>query len=75
MLIGKITYIKPPREKEVIEPHVKEMILEIFKDYKFPIMANLDFGHYTVNIPMPVGIKASFDTSKSELNFLEGAVV
>ena len=75
MLIGKITYIKPPREKEVIEPTVKEMILEILKDYKFPILANLDFGHFTVNIPMPVGIKASFDTSKSELNFLEGTVV
>lgn len=75
MLIGKITYIKPVREKEVIEPTAKELILEILEDYQFPIMTNLDFGHFTVNIPMPVGIKVSFDTSKKELNFLEGAVV
>ncbi len=75
MLIGKITYIKPVREKEVIEPSEKEMILEILKDYKFPIMANLDFGHFTVNIPMPVGIKVSFNTSGKELNFLESAVI
>jgi len=66
MLIGKITYIKPT---------VKEMVLDILKDYKFPIMANLDFGHFTVNIPMPIGTKVSFDTSKSELKFLESAVV
>lgn len=75
MLIGKITYIKPMREKEIITPEPKEMILDILKDYKFPIMANMDFGHFTVNIPMPIGIKVSFDTSKSELNFLESAVI
>lgn len=75
MLIGKIKYIKPIRDQEVDEPSAKEMILDILKDYKFPIMANLDFGHFTVNIPMPIGIKVSFDTSKSELKFLEGAVV
>ncbi len=75
MLIGKIKYIKPIRDKEVKEPEVKEMVLEILKDYKFPIMANLDFGHFTVNIPMPIGVKVSFDTSKKELNFLESSVI
>ncbi|MDO8573650.1 MAG: LD-carboxypeptidase [Candidatus Daviesbacteria bacterium] len=75
MLIGKIKYVKPMREEEIQVPGVKEMILEIMEDYKFPIMSNLDFGHYTVNIPMPVGIKVSFDTSSKELNSLEGAVV
>ncbi len=75
MLIGKIKYIKPTREQEVIEPTTKEMVLEILEDYKFPILANMDFGHFTINIPMPLGIKVAFDTEKKELNFLEGAVV
>lgn len=75
MLVGKITYIKPPREKGIKVPTSKEMVLEILKDYKFPIMANMDFGHFTVNIPMPIGIKVSFDTSKKELNFLESVVI
>jgi len=75
MLIGKITYIKPPREKEIIAPDVKELVLEVLKDYKFPIMSNLDFGHFTVNIPMPTGIKVSFDTAKKQLNFLESPVI
>ena len=63
------------KDVAVEEPTTKEMILDILKNYKFPIMANLDFGHFTVNIPMPIGIKVSFDTTKKELNFLEGAVV
>ncbi|MBI2040167.1 LD-carboxypeptidase [Candidatus Microgenomates bacterium] len=75
MLIGKIKYMKPPREEEIKEPTAKEMVLDILKEYDFPIMANLDFGHFTVNIPMPIGIKVSFDTSKKELNFLESAVI
>lgn len=75
MLIGKIKYLKPIRDQEVEEPDAKEMISDILKDYKFPIMENLDFGHFTINIPMPIGIKVSFDTSKKELNFLESAVV
>ncbi|MDD5415520.1 MAG: LD-carboxypeptidase [Candidatus Daviesbacteria bacterium] len=74
MLIGKIKYSKPLRQ-QVVEPTLKEMVLEILKDYNFPIMANMDFGHFTVNIPMPIGIKVSFDTAKKELKFLEGAVV
>lgn len=74
MLIGKITYIKPPREKEIIAPDLKKLVLDVLKDYNFPIMANLDFGHFTVNIPMVNGIKVSFDTSKKELNFLESAI-
>lgn len=75
MLIGKIRYIKPMREKGIIEPEIKEMILDIMKDYKFPILANMDFGHFTINIPMPIGIKISFDTTKKELKFLESAVI
>ncbi|OGE18582.1 hypothetical protein A3J19_01300 [Candidatus Daviesbacteria bacterium RIFCSPLOWO2_02_FULL_41_8] len=78
MLIGKIKYQKPLRQTtrgEIIEPTLEEMVLDILKDYKFPIMSNLDFGHFTVNIPMPLGIKVSFDTGKKELNFLESAVI
>lgn len=73
MLIGKIKYLKKMSE-EIDEPSVKTMVLDVLKDYDFPIMANMDFGHFTINIPMPIGIKVSFDSSKKELNFLESAV-
>lgn len=75
MLIGKITKTQPAEEKEINEPNLKEVVLDITKEYSFPIMANMDFGHYTVNIPMPLGIEVSFDTTKKKLEFIESAVV
>ena len=75
LIIGKIKYVKAIRDTEVKEPTYKEMILEILKDYKFPILAEVDMGHFTVNIPMPLGIKVEVDATKKELKFLEGAVV
>lgn len=75
MLIGKIKYIKPMREEEIEVPAPKELVLNILENYKFPIMSNLDFGHFTVNIPMPIGTKVSFETTKKELNFLESPVI
>lgn len=75
MLIGKINHLKPLRNQEIKLPSVKEMVLDVLKDYYFPIMANMDFGHFTPNIPMPIGIKISFDTSRKELKFLESAVI
>lgn len=74
MLIGKIKYLRPLRETEIIVPSIKDLVLDVLKEYGFPIMANLDFGHFTVNIPMPIGINVSFNTSKKQLNFLEAAV-
>lgn len=74
MLIGKIKYLKPIRDQEVEEPTIKEVVMEVLKDYNFPVMQSLDFGHFTVNIPMPIGVKVEFDTSNSFLNFPESPV-
>jgi muramoyltetrapeptide carboxypeptidase len=73
MAIGTITDI-PPTNAEMDEPSAKEAVLEITKAYDFPIMANLDFGHYTVNLPMPVGVLAKIDTKESNLHLLESTV-
>ncbi len=75
MLIGKIKYIKRFREESIEDPTSRELIMEILKDYKFPVLAKVDFGHEILAIPMPTGVKVSFDTNKLELDFLESAVV
>lgn len=41
---------------------IKELVLDIAAEYDFPIIAGLDFGHYTPNLPLPMGIKAAMDT-------------
>lgn len=74
MLVGKITATQTFSDKNVTEPSLKEMVLEIACQYNFPILAEVDFGHNTVNIPMPLGVKASFDSSNRKLKFLESPV-
>ncbi len=73
MLIGTVTAVPPAREEGLTEPTLKELVWEVAKDHQFPIMANMDFGHFSVNPPMPVGIQASFDTKKLEMRLIEAA--
>jgi len=41
---------------------MRELIMDITAGYDFPIIGNMDFGHYTPNLPLPLGIKAAMDT-------------
>jgi muramoyltetrapeptide carboxypeptidase len=74
MLIGTLTEIPPLGQDGIVEPDAKTMVLELLSEYDFPIMAGMDFGHYTMNLPMPIGVNASFDTAILQLRLEEGAV-
>ena len=74
MCIGTITDVPPVSDAELTEPDIEEIVLDLTKGYNFPIMAGMDFGHYTPNIPMPIGVKARVDTQTLELLLLESAV-
>jgi muramoyltetrapeptide carboxypeptidase len=75
MLIGTITKTPNIKSEGIIEPTIKDLVLDATKEYNFPIMASMDFGHLTVNNPMPLGVKASFDTDMLEMELMESAVV
>ncbi len=75
MVIGKLPDIKPTGWQGLYEPTPKEIVMDIVKDYKFPILAEVDFGHKNVNLPMPIGIKAEINSEKLSLDFKESAVV
>ena len=74
MMIGKLPDIKKTGWEGITEPIPKEIIMTTLKDSKFPILAEVDFGHKTVDIPMPIGIGAKMDTDNLQLEFLEAAV-
>ena len=74
MIVGKIKYVKPNRDTEIVEPTYKEMILDVLRDFDFPILGEVDFGHYTVNIPMPLGVRVKIDAEQKTLGFLESPV-
>ncbi|MFA5136191.1 MAG: S66 peptidase family protein [Patescibacteria group bacterium] len=74
MMVGKLPGIKKTAWAGLEEPTPKEIILEVLKDYDFPIIGEVDFGHETVSIPMPIGLKATIDAANLTLEFLESAV-
>lgn len=75
MLVGKVTDIQKFEHEDIIEPTLRQTVLEAVKEYNFPVLANLDFGHNTVNIPMPLGIRVSFNATNRRLEFIESAVI
>ncbi len=74
MVIGKITDIQGFSDKELEYPAPKEAIMDVLKNYNFPILADVDFGHYTPNLTMTVGTEVRMDAENLTLDFLESAV-
>ena len=76
MLIGKIRGEDPNQLGKVkdMSSEVKEVILEITEEYDFPIIGNMDFGHFTPNMPLPMWLKASLDTEGERLSINESYV-
>lgn len=75
MLIGKLPDIKKTVWSGLIEPTPKEIIMEILKGYNFPIIGEMDFGHKTVDFPMPIGLKAKINADRLSFEILESAVI
>lgn len=74
MLVGKLPDIKRTAWEGFEEPTPKQITMEVLKDYNFPIIGEVDFGHKTVDIPMPIGIEVKLNAQNLELEFLESAV-
>jgi muramoyltetrapeptide carboxypeptidase LdcA involved in peptidoglycan recycling len=73
MLIGKLPDIKRTAWSGFEEPTPKEIVMEVMKKYSFPIIGEVDFGHKTVDIPMPIGIRVEMDAQRRHVAFLEAA--
>lgn len=75
MLIGKLPGIKRTSWEGFKEPGIEEIIIEVVKEYDFPIIADMDFGHETVDMPMPIGINASIDARELEFSINESVMI
>jgi muramoyltetrapeptide carboxypeptidase len=73
MLIGKLTWINQGFEG-IDYPTMQQVVAEAVGDRTFPIMANVDFGHNTANIPLPIGVEATLDAESATLALTEAAV-
>jgi muramoyltetrapeptide carboxypeptidase len=73
MLIGKIRGKETNTVKDMTN-EIKEVVLDATREFDFPIIAGMDFGHYTPNLPLPMGLKASMDTDKVKVWITESYV-
>lgn len=60
MLIGKIRGEEANVMKDMTS-EVKKVVLDITDEFAFPIIASMDFGHFTPNLPLPMWLKASLN--------------
>jgi muramoyltetrapeptide carboxypeptidase len=73
MLIGKFREEMPGSSSKSgqkirdMTDEIKELVLDITSRHDFPIVAGLDFGHHTPNLPLPLGIKATMDTDGTKV--------
>jgi len=75
MVIGKLKNIYKFKSKRRKANTVEQIILEATKNYNFPIIMNVDFGHFPKQITIPIGAKATIDTSKNLFSIDEAGVV
>lgn len=67
-LVGLVlgTFKNCGRKKEIYE-----IVADIFRDARFPVLAGFDLGHIRGNLTFPVGLTATLDTAANLLAFNE----
>jgi muramoyltetrapeptide carboxypeptidase LdcA involved in peptidoglycan recycling len=60
-----------PEERE----QLREVILERTAGYDFPVVADMDFGHTSPMLTLPVGCRALVDANRERFEIVEPAVV
>lgn len=65
MVIGKLDISPLGYDLKHQKPFpINKIILEICRNYKFPIIKNFVFGHFYPQITLPIGVKATVNTNK-----------
>lgn len=73
MLIGKIRGEEANVIKDMTS-EVRKVVLDIADEFDFPVIASMDFGHFTPNLPLPMWLKASLDTEGARVCINESYV-
>ena len=72
MIVGKLTWVNQFFD-EIEHPTSREAVLNALADYKFPILAEVDFGHNQTMLPLPIGLTALMDSANKHFEILESA--
>ena len=53
---------------------LRDVVLDVLAGRDIPVLAQVDFGHTSPNLPLPLGIRADVDADNRTLSLLEPAV-
>ncbi len=73
MVVGIPARIEGPPEQYGTAT-IEDVVLDALADYRFPILAGVDFGHTGPNLPMPIGLRAAVDADSHLVKLLESPV-
>ena len=69
MIVGR-----PMSYSEEEKQTLRERILERTAGYSFPVVTDMDFGHTSPMMTLPIGCMARIDTQRQEFAIIEAAV-
>jgi muramoyltetrapeptide carboxypeptidase LdcA involved in peptidoglycan recycling len=69
LLVGR-----PMRYSEQEKQQLREVVLERTRGYRFPIIADMDFGHTAPQFTIPIGCRARIDAENRRFEVVEAAV-
>jgi muramoyltetrapeptide carboxypeptidase LdcA involved in peptidoglycan recycling len=69
LLVGR-----PFGYSEAWKAELRSVILERTRDYTFPIVVDVDFGHTSPQCTLPIGCRAAIDSGARRLDIFESAV-
>lgn len=73
IVIGYIYGFEDPKmiKKNNIKCKYENLVLEVTKEYNFPILKTHDFGHHTPNCCIPIGAKVRIDAKNKFIEIIE----
>jgi len=69
MLVGR-----PMRYTEQDKQSLRQVILERTASFEFPVITDMDFGHTSPQLTLPLGCRAEIDSTAQQFTLLEAAV-
>ncbi|MCM2424896.1 hypothetical protein [Streptomyces sp. RKAG337] len=74
MVVGIPSEVTPYEGVGGDQVGLREVVLDVLAERDIPVLAQVDFGHTSPNLPLPLGVRADVDADNRTLSLLESAV-
>ncbi|MFI9645202.1 LD-carboxypeptidase [Streptomyces sp. NPDC052040] len=74
MVVGIPTEVTPYEDGGTDRVGLRDVVLDVLDRRDIPVLAQVDFGHTSPNLPLPLGVRAAVDADNRTLTLLEPAV-